>query len=272
MQVEKSESRGRRSVADYVSIITPIYNSSLYMGRTIESVLNQTFDKWELILIDDCSVDESCDIAQKFASNDPRIKLLKLEKNSGAAAARNAGISQASGRYIAFLDSDDMWVDNKLERQIKFMEVNQISFCYTAYYRESDDGRSLGCLSIPAKVKYSDLLKVCSIGCLTAIYDTANLGKIYMPEIRKRQDLGLWLRILKVEDYAYGINEPLAIYRVRKDSISANKKVAAMFTWRLYRDVEKLKLLPAIYYFLHYAVNGLIRSKFPALGKVFSSR
>lgn len=125
----------------------------------------------------------------------------------------------------------------------------------------------LGKIGIPLKVSYNDLLKTCVIGCLTVIYDTEKLDKVYMPLIRKRQDFGLWLKILKKVDFAYGINEPLAFYTVRDDSISSNKKSAAHFTWKLYRDIEKLNIFKASYYFAHYAIRGVLRSKFPKMAR-----
>lgn len=251
-----------------VSIITPLYNCSDFLEQTIQSVLSQTYQKWEMIMVDDCSKDNSLEIAQRYTAQDKRIKVLQLEQNSGAAVARNAAIEAAKGRFIAFLDSDDKWLPHKLETQIKFMLDKDIAFSYAAYEKLNEQGESTGVVGVPEKVKYSDLLKVCSIGCLTAVYDSEKLGKVYMPLIRKRQDLGLWLRILKKEPFAYGIQEVLGQYQLRSDSISANKRSAAQFTWRLYRDVEKLNILVASYYFAHYAVNGVLRTKFPKLAKL----
>lgn len=248
-----------------VSIITPTYNSGNYLTETIESVLKQTCIDWELLIVDDCSVDNSKEIAKRYSLDDCRIKTIQLKQNSGAAIARNRAIEIARGRFIAFLDSDDMWLPHKLETQIKFMQENDVALCYSAYEKLYEDGSSAGTINVPDKVSYKDLLKVCSIGCLTAIYDNEKVGKVYMPLIRKRQDLGLWLRILKQVPYAYGINEVLAQYQLRDDSISANKKVAAQYTWRLYRDIEKLSYLQSIYYFSHYAVNGVLRTKFPKI-------
>ena len=251
-----------------VSIITPLYNCADFLAHTIESVISQTYQDWEMILVDDCSQDNSLAIAQGYASKDARIKVIKLDKNSGAAVARNAAIEAAQGRYIAFLDSDDRWLPNKLEKQLTFMQCNSVAFSYSAYGKVNEAGESIGLMGVPEKVSYHDLLKMCSIGCLTAMYDTKQLGKVYMPLIRKRQDLGLWLRILKKIPYAYGINEVLAQYQVRADSISANKRSAAQFTWRLYREVEQLPFVLAAYYFAHYAVRGVLRTKFPKLAKL----
>lgn len=250
-----------------VSIITPSFNSANYISNTIDSILSQTFTEWELLIIDDCSTDDSIEIITEWCKKDSRINLIQLHENSGAAVARNSGIEVARGRYIAFLDSDDKWLPNKLEKQLKFMQKNNYDFTYTAYNKVTPDGTILGEMGVPNKLQYSDLLKKCEIGCLTAMYDTARLGKIYMPLIRKRQDLGLWLRILKETKYAYGLNEILASYTVRNNSISSNKRQAAMYTWKLYREVEMLPLHKAIYYFSHYAINGVLRTKLPKVAK-----
>lgn len=250
-----------------VSIITPSYNSALLIVPTIKSVISQSIGDWEMIIVDDCSCDNSVEVIRSFADQDPRIKLIQLAENSGAAVARNTAIEAASGRYIAFLDSDDAWLPNKLEKQIAFMQENNYPFTYAAYDKVNESDEVFGHVGVPSKVAYSDLLKSCSIGCLTAIYNTEYFGKVYMPLIRKRQDLGLWLKLLKKTKYAYGLNETLGLYKVRSDSISANKKSAALFTWRLYRDVEQINLLKSIYYFSNYAVRGLLRTKYPGLAR-----
>ena len=251
-----------------VTVITPSYNCSSFISQTINSVLEQKYTDWEMIIIDDCSTDNSVDVIQSFTERDTRIKLIRLPENSGAAVARNAGIKAATGRYIAFLDSDDRWLSHKLATQVQFMQEREVAFSYAAYEKLNEQGKVVGTVGVPERVSYSDLLKVCSIGCLTAMYDAQKLGKVYMPLIRKRQDLGLWLRILKQEPYAYGIQQVLGQYQLRADSISANKRSAAQFTWKLYREVEKLNPLLASYYFTHYAVNGVLRTKFPSLAKI----
>ena len=250
-----------------VSVITPSHNSAQFISETIRSVLNQSFSDWELIVVDDCSTDNSVEVIQSFVDQDSRIKLIQLSENSGAAVARNTAIEAAAGRFIAFLDSDDKWLPHKLETQIQFMQDNDVAFSYAAYEKINEQGKAVGKIGVPERVTYNDLLKVCSIGCLTAVYDTQKLGKIYMPLIRKRQDLGLWLRILKQIPYAYGVQEVLGQYQLRSDSISANKRSAAQFTWKLYREVEKLNIFKASYFFAHYAVNGVLRTKFPRLAR-----
>jgi glycosyltransferase involved in cell wall biosynthesis len=251
-----------------VSVVTPSYNSEEYLSGAIDSVLLQSYSNWEMIVVDDCSSDCSGELVREYAMKDSRIKLITLDINSGAAVARNAAIKAAQGRYIAFLDSDDRWLPCKLEKQLSFMQKHGVAFSYTAYEKLDCTGSVVGNVNIPPKVSYKDLLKVCSIGCLTAMYDTEKIGKIYMPLIRKRQDLGLWLRILKSTPYAYGLNEVLAQYHLRKDSISADKRTASTYTWRLYRDVEGLSFLVAAYYFTHYAFNGVLRTKLPKFARL----
>lgn len=250
-----------------VSIITPLYNSSEFLKETVESVLKQNYQNWEMIIVDDCSTDNSLQIAQQYAAQDKRIQAHRLPENSGAAVARNKAIELASGRFIAFLDADDIWLPNKLEKQIAFMLRSNVSFSYSAYEKINEQGETCGLVGVPAKVSYKELLKTCYIGCLTAVYDTQFFGKVFMPLIRKRQDFGLWLKLLKKVDYAFAITEPLAKYRLRRDSISANKANAATYTWRLYREVEKLSLLQSFYFFSHYAVRGVLRKKTPTLAK-----
>ncbi|MCG3727439.1 glycosyltransferase family 2 protein [Vibrio cincinnatiensis] len=244
-----------------VSIITPSYNCANYIFETISSVLSQTYSEWEMIIVDDCSTDNSVSVIKSHIEKDSRIKLIQLNENSGAAIARNTAIEAAQGRYIAFLDSDDLWEPEKLATQISFMQKNDIAFSFSAYHKVDEQGVNIGKVDVPEKVTYQKLLKCCVIGCLTAIYDTQKLGKVYMPLIRKRQDFGLWLHILKKCDSAYGLNIPLAKYRIRKDSISSNKLKAAQYNWKLYREVEKLSLFKSVYYFSHYAINGVLRSR-----------
>lgn len=245
-----------------VSIIMPLYNCQAYMSESIDSVLNQTYSSWELILVDDNSTDSTLRVAKEFELSDQRIKVLELKNNSGAAVARNTAIALASGRYIAFLDSDDLWHEEKLSKQLSFMQDNQVAFTYSSYKQIDEEGKLLAEISVPSKVGYKQLLKTNVIGCLTVIYDTKMIGKHEMPLIRKRQDFGLWLKLLKTVDYAYGIKEPLAFYRVRKGSISSNKLSAAKFTWDLYRKIECLPLHKALYYFSCYAIGGVAKSYF----------
>lgn len=252
---------------DRVSIITPLHNADRYISEAIESVIAQTYQNWELIVVDDASDDGSVPIVESYAQKDSRIELIKLSQNSGAAVARNTAIGQARGRYIAFLDSDDTWIKDKLERQLAFMRATGCPFSFSAYERMDEQGHAKGVVGVPETVSYRQMLKTSVIGCLTAIYDTAHFGKVYMPLIRKRQDYGLWLRLLKQIDYACGIQHPLARYRVRQGGISSNKLNTSLYTWQVYRQLEKLPLWSCCYYFTHYAVRGALRSKLPVVAK-----
>ena len=244
-----------------VAIIMPSYDSEKFIVESVESVLAQTYSKWELIIVDDCSPDDSNKIITKYVDSDCRIKLIKLQKNSGPAIARNMAIETANGRYIAFLDSDDVWLPNKLEKQIKFMQDNDLAFTYSSYKLVGEDNEDLGLFITKDKISYFDMLKTCSVGCLTAIYDTEKIGKQYMPLILKRQDYGLWLKILKLIGETRGILEPLATYRIRKNSVSSNKVKAAKYQWKIYREIEKLSFLKSLYYFAFYAYNGVTKYK-----------
>jgi teichuronic acid biosynthesis glycosyltransferase TuaG len=243
-----------------VSIIMPAYNSEKYIASSIESVLRQSWQDWKLLIVDDGSHDTTLEIIRKYAGGDDRITVFSTEGNLGAAKARNLAIQYATGRFIAFLDSDDLWKARKLEKQIAFMQMHNLAFTFTSYDRIDELGNLINLHYVEKPVTYHDLLKTCVIGCLTGMYDTKKLGKVYMPDIRKRQDFGLWLRILKRVDAAYPISESLAQYRVRSGSVSANKLMAAKFTWSIYRDVEKLGLWHSAYYFVQYAAHGVLNS------------
>lgn len=221
-----------------VSVITPFYNSEKFLEETIQSIINQTYPNWELLLINDASKDNSQIIAEKYCAKDNRIKIFKLEKNSGAGVARNTGIQSAKGRYIAFLDADDVWMPQKLETQLNFMDKHKINLCYSSYLLMNEQGNHLAKMveALP-ELSYNKLLKSNYIGNLTGIYNVEALGKIYSPEIRKRQDWALLLKILKIEKTALGIKEPLAIYRERKNSISQNKWALLKYNFAVYNAV-----------------------------------
>ena len=242
---------------ELVSVIIPSYKLEKFISKTIESVINQTYSNWEMIIVDDCSPDKSNEIIEKYMQKDNRIKLIKLNKNNGSAVARNTAIKEARGRYIAFLDADDLWLPKKLEKQIEFMKKNDLSFTYSSYYLIDEEENPLGVYNTIPEITYESMLKTCSVGCLTAIYDSQKLGKMYMPNILKRQDYGLWLKILKRIGKTKGMLEPLAVYRIRKNSVSSNKLKAAFYQWRVYRDIEKLNFFKSAYYFIHYTWNGI---------------
>lgn len=248
-----------QDIMPLVSIITPLFNAEKYIEKTVLSIIEQSYTNWELLIVDDCSKDNSYDVVKKISEKDKRIKIIRLKENSGAAVARNTGIENANGRFIAFLDSDDTWHPKKLEKQIKFMLDNQYYFTYTGYRKVDENGAFIKNAKIPKFINYNKLLKTNYIGCLTAMYDSEKLGKVYFPLIRKRQDYALWLKILKIIPCAYGLQEELASYTVRSDSISANKVNVAKYTWIVYREVEKLSLFRSIYCFINYALLGVLR-------------
>lgn len=225
-------------VAPTVSVITPFYNSEKFLEETIQSVINQTFSHWELLLVNDSSTDNSRDIAEKYCAVDSQIELINLDKNSGAGIARNIGVQSAKGKYIAFLDADDLWLPHKLETQLNFMEKHQANLCFSSYLLMDEQGNQLGKMieALP-ELSYQKLLKSNYIGNLTGIYNAEVFDKIYSPEIRKRQDWALWLKILKFEKVALGINEPLAIYRLRNDSISQNKSALFKYNFAVYNKI-----------------------------------
>lgn len=258
-QMERQEQNVSASVP-VVSIVTPTYNAADYIAATIASVNAQTFQDWEHIIVDDASSDDTVGLLQEYAAKDPRIRVIALEKNGGAAVARNTGIDSAKGRYIAFLDADDMWLPNKLTVQINYMLTTGAKFTYTSYQVVDEDGNERRIVAVPPRVSYREVLRNNMIGCLTAVYDTEYFGRVHMPLIRKRQDLGLWLLLLKQVRYAEGLKEVLGQYRLRAGSLSHSKASAAKFTWKLYREVEKLPLPVAIYCYMFYALSGFAKT------------
>ncbi|WP_017726158.1 glycosyltransferase family 2 protein [Halalkalibacterium ligniniphilum] len=241
-----------------ISIITPTYNSSQFIHITIKSIKKQTLDNWELIIVDDNSIDETYSILKSITQIDSRIKHILLNKNSGAAVARNTALKHAKGKYIAFLDSDDLWHPEKLKKQVEFMEKNNYAFTYTNYDIIDEHGNATGrIVRPPASMNYNDLLKNTSIGCLTVMLNKDILGEIEMPNIRAGQDTACWLSILKKGYTAYRLDEVLASYRTVRGSISSNKVKALKRTWRIYREVEKINLLKSSWYFSHYVYNAI---------------
>lgn len=241
-----------------VSIITPVYNSERYIENTINSVRNQTFTEFELILVDDCSSDRSQEIIENIAKMDNRIRYILLEQNSGAAVARNTGIKAAKGRYISFLDSDDTWKVNKLERQLKFMEKNNYAFTYTSFETITEDGQVMqDKVDVPSQLNYEKLLKNTAIACSTVIIDRNIVGDFRMPLVRKGQDTATWLQLLRESvSNSYGLNEVLSSYRKVQGSISDDKISALKRTWNTYRNIEKLPFFKAMYYFVWYVFNA----------------
>lgn len=241
-----------------VSVITPSFNCGNYIGATIESVMNQTFTEWELIIIDDGSTDNSADIIRYYAKLDPRIIPIFLPTNRGAAVARNEGLFVARGRFIAFLDSDDIWLPQKLEVQLEFMNNTGAPISFTEYevYDEEMVHRK-NHIKVPSEINYTGYLKSTIIGMSTSVIDTEKTGDISFRNLRTRQDTYLWISLLKSGIIARGIHQTLMKYRIRKNSISANKIKAAQQVWHLYYDLEKMSFIKAAYFFLNYGLHSL---------------
>lgn len=243
-----------------VSVITPVYNSEKFIAETIKSVQNQTHENFELIIVDDCSQDLTVSIIKQEQAKDSRINFIRLKTNSGAAVARNAGIKMASGSFLTFLDGDDLWFTSFIEESLAFSIKNKAPFVFSSYKRMDENLEPLlNDFIVPKKVSYTDVLKSCPISCLTAFINIKALGKKYMPPIRKRQDFGLWLSYLKVIDYAYGIKKPLAVYRMRKDSLSRNKWKLIKYQWEFYFRIENLGWAKSIYYLLNWMIRGFLK-------------
>lgn len=243
-----------------VSVITPVYNAERYLAETIQSVLDQSYVNFEYILVDDCSPDKSYEIIEQFQEQDKRIRYIKLEENSGAAVARNCGLENANGRVIAFLDSDDKWYPEKLKKQISYMQKNDVAFTYTKFEMINDDGSlKTAAARLPRKLNYKGLLKNTAIACSTVVIDKNIIGDFQMPLVRKGQDTATWLKILRNHDYAYLINETLNQYRSVEGSLSSNKFLALKRTWNTYKNLEKLPLPKALYYFTHSVFNAILR-------------
>lgn len=242
-----------------VSIITPIYNSEKYLKETIESVLNQSYTNFELILINDKSTDSSLKICESY--KDERIKIIDLKENGGVCKARNIGIKEASGRYIAFLDSDDIWTETKLEEQLNFMKENKAKISCTAYYRINIKGELIGKVQVDEKITYEAMLKNNQVGCLTLIYDSKYFDKRYFKEISKNEDYLLWLELIKDAKYIYGLNKYLGKYRVVPSSRSSNKFKTLYNRWLIYRKYENINIFSALYYILFYAITAVLKNR-----------
>ena len=242
-----------------VSIIVPMYNAQATIKDTIESVLSQTYDNWEMIIVDDCSSDSSATIVGEYCMRDGRIGYHLAKENGGVCASRNKALELATGRYIAFLDSDDMWTPNKLEKQLEFMKTKQVAFTYTACDVIDENGQPTGQVRhVPSRVDYKGLLKGNCIPCLTAMIDREMVDYKGMPNIH-HEDYAAWLNILRTGVTAYGIDEVLAHYRVCSSSLSGNKFKAMKWTWDIYRKHEGLGIFKSSYYFINYVVKALLK-------------
>lgn len=243
-----------------VSIITPAFNSEKYILQTIASVHEQTHKNWEMIIIDDGSTDKTVSLIQEIRQKEDRIHLITSKENQGPAISRNKGIRIAKGKYLTFLDADDIWFPNFIENSIQTIKETGIPFVFSSYKRSDEDLNFIyKDFIVPKKVTYTDILKTNSISCLTAFLDVEVLGKKMMPEVYKRQDMGLWLKYLKEIPFAHGIQKPQAIYRIRKNSLSRKKRRLLKYQWQFYRKVEELSVLSSIYFMTQWAIRGFLK-------------
>lgn len=243
---------------DLVSVIMPTYNSEKFIKKAIDSVINQTYKKWELIIVDDNSSDNTEIIVKEYCDKYCNIMYIKSEVNNGAAISRNIAIEKSSGRYLAFLDSDDVWFSNKLERQLNFMKNNDCVISYTSYEVINDiNGEVIKKVIVPSTLNYHQYLSNTIIQTVTVIVDRKKVPDIRMPNIRTRQDFATWLSILKRGYIAYGMNEVLGQYRWTKNSLSSNKLKAAKRNWYVYRKIENLNIFYASYVFICYSTNAV---------------
>lgn len=241
-----------------VSIIMPAYNSGRFIEQSIRSVLSQTYTDWELLIVDDCSTDNTTSIVLSF--KDKRIHYQRNTNNMGAALTRNEALKIAKGKYIAFLDSDDIWDAEKLERQIAYMQQTGYAFTFTNYRIINEDGSSQGKeLQMPSSMTYHQYLRNTAIGCLTVIIDKEQTGDFRMPNIKSSHDFALWLQIMKRGFNAYSMPQCLASYRIVTTSNTAKKWKAAQDVWRVYREIENINLIYATFCFLGYAINAIIK-------------
>lgn len=251
---------------DLVSVIMPMFNSEKYVSKTISSVLSQSVTNWELIIVDDVSTDHSVDIVKKIASSDGRVKLYTQTVNKGAAAARNFAINKANGRYLAFLDSDDIWKSDKLEKQLSFMCKRNVSFSCTYYGKIDENGIDLNhIIKSKSVMNYNQLLIECP-GNSTVVYDSKIIGRVFIPEIKKRNDYLMWLRVIKQAKEIYCLPNDLSFHRVRKDSISSNKLSLVKYHWKIYRKYESLNIFKSTYILLRIVSNSFFNQLMLKLG------
>ena len=246
-----------------VSVIMPSYNAERYIAESIESVLAQTYGNWELVITDDCSTDSTPTIAEAYGKKDPRIKFCVAKQHGGIAETRNLSLQRAQGKFIAFLDNDDLWMPDKLEKQVRFMTENNYAFCYSEYELMKEDGTPKGkVIKTAGVISYHKYLRNTIIGSGTIMLDQEKTGALTMPDNATSDDMALWCKILKAGHCAYPIKEVLMKYRVRNNSASANKWKAAKDVWRVYRNQEHLSVFRSITCFIGYAFNAVIKRIF----------
>jgi len=250
---------------DIISIVIPVYNAAPYLKETIQSIVDQTYPHWELVFVDDASADESLHILNDFAagySGGQNITIIPLPENKGPAAARNAGIHVAKGAYLTFLDADDVWDKNKLEKQLNFMKEKQCAFSFTGYeFADENAIRNGKVVHVPEQIVYEEALKNTTISTITVMFDRRQIPTdvLLMPEDCQREDTATWWKILKNGYTAYGLDEPLSVYRRHAGSHSANKVKAVINTWKMYRKQEGFSIIKTAYYMVFYTINAVKR-------------
>ncbi len=246
---------------ELVSIVVPVYQVERFIEETIAAVQRQSYKNWELLLVDDCSKDNSCALIERAAAEDSRIRLIRQETNQGAAAARNCGVRKAKGRFLCFLDSDDLWESEKLSEEILFMQKKQAGFVFTGYEFADEKGIGLGkIVRVPEEITYSQALKNTTIFTSTVMIDRKKIQDedIYMPLIAS-EDTATWWHLLKVYGKAYGLDKNLVKYRRSANTLSSNKMVAIRRIWQLYRRQERLSLVYSAYCLCFWAVRAVLR-------------
>lgn len=243
-----------------VSIVMPAHNAERFLATAVNSVIAQSYSRWELLIVDDASTDGTRDLARKLAREEPRIRIIQLEENQGAAAARNSALEAAQGRYIAFLDSDDLWYETKLARQVTLMENEGVLISCASYHRLNENGAILGTVHPPERFDYRRMLRTNHIGNLTGIYNAEVLGIERFCSFG-HEDYVAWLELIKRAGEASAIREPLAGYRVHQASLSARKLEAAKWQWTIYRESQGMGFLRAAYCLVNY-VLAAFRKRF----------
>lgn len=244
---------------ELISIIMPTYNCGRFIGESIESVLAQTYSHWELLIVDDCSTDNTEQVVSQYT--DSRIRYMRNEHNMGAALTRNRALREAKGRYIAFLDSDDLWAPEKLEKQLCFMKQNGYKFSYTCYSEMDSNGKDTGILVTgPSRITKNGMFAFCWPGCLTIMYDAEAVGVIQIENIRKNNDYAMWLKVCKKAN-CYLLPEVLAKYRRGRVGSVSNHTIFHLIKWhyKLFRDAEKMRITTSLYHTLVNLVCGLYK-------------
>ena len=242
-----------------VSVIMPAYNAAEYIAQSIESVQKQSLTNWECLVADDQSTDETVRVVEEICQKDPRVKLIRCPQKMYTALARNEALKIASGRYIAFLDSDDLWAPEKLQCHLEFMKEKEAALSFHSYQFIDNKSNKLDrFVHAPAEVSFQDLLGGNSMGCLTVIYDTEKLGKVFMLDgFHTREDYVCWLGILKKIPKAYGLDKVLSFYRIHPSASSSSKLTAAKRQWKVYRNFLKFSAPIAAYWMFHYSLHGI---------------